>query len=88
MDGAGERRGRCRIFRDIRTTSTRSTSFPAVDDYTRGTRLELGDYDAARNDDKFKLRAFGDARLPIDDPLCRCLSVEERRQRQVLTSRW
>jgi predicted CXXCH cytochrome family protein len=41
-------------------------SFPAVDDYSRGTRLELGDYDAARNDDKFKLRAFGDARLPID----------------------
>jgi hypothetical protein len=41
-------------------------SFPAVDDYTGGTRLELGDYDAARNDDKFKLRAFGDARLPIE----------------------
>ena len=41
-------------------------SFPSVDDYTRGTRLELGDYDAGRNDDKFKLRAFGDARLPID----------------------
>jgi hypothetical protein len=41
-------------------------SFPAVDDYARGTRLELGDYDAGRNDDKFKLRAFGDARLPID----------------------
>ena len=41
-------------------------SFPAVDDYRRGTRLELGDYDAARNDDKFKLRTFGDARLPID----------------------
>lgn len=41
-------------------------SFPAVDDYTRGTRLELGDYDPARNDDKFKLRAFGDARLPIE----------------------
>jgi hypothetical protein len=41
-------------------------SFPSVDDYTRGTRLELGDYDASRNDDKFKLRAFGDARLPID----------------------
>ena len=43
-------------------------SFPSVDDYTRGTRLELGDYDAARNDDKFKLRAFGDARLPIETP--------------------
>ena len=43
-------------------------SFPAVDDYTRGTRLELGDYDAARGDDKFKLRAFGDSRLPIETP--------------------
>jgi hypothetical protein len=43
-------------------------SFPEVDTYTLGTRLELGDYDAARNDDKFKLRAFGDARLPIDTP--------------------
>lgn len=43
-------------------------SFPAVDSYARGTRLELGDYDAARNDDKFKLRAFGDARLPIATP--------------------
>jgi hypothetical protein len=41
-------------------------SFPTVDDYTGGTRLELGDYDAARGDDKFKLRAFGDSRLPID----------------------
>lgn len=41
-------------------------SFPAVDDYTRGTRLELGDYDATRGDDKFKLRAFGDSRLPIE----------------------
>jgi predicted CXXCH cytochrome family protein len=41
-------------------------SFPAVDDYTRGTRLELGDYDANRGDDKFKLRGFGDTRLPID----------------------
>src|SRR5688500_8130921 len=40
--------------------------FPEVDDYRRGTRFELGDYDAARGDDKFKLRAFGDARLPID----------------------
>jgi len=43
-------------------------SFPAVDDYTRGTRLELGDYDASRGDDKFKLRTPGDARLPIDTP--------------------
>jgi predicted CXXCH cytochrome family protein len=41
-------------------------SFPAVDDYTRGTRLELGDYDANRGDDKFQLRGFGDTRLPID----------------------
>jgi hypothetical protein len=43
-------------------------SFPSVDDYTRGTRLELGDYDANRGDDRFKLRAFGDGRLPIDTP--------------------
>jgi hypothetical protein len=43
-------------------------SFPAGDDYTRGTRLELGDYDATRGDDKFKLRAFGDARVPIETP--------------------
>ena len=43
-------------------------SFPAVDNYTLGTRLELGDYDATRNDDKFKLRAFGDARMPIAVP--------------------
>jgi hypothetical protein len=41
-------------------------SFPAVDEYTRGTHLELGDYDASRGDDKFKLRLTGDARLPID----------------------
>jgi hypothetical protein len=41
-------------------------SFPAVEAYARGTRLELGDYDPARNDDKFKLRAFGDSRLPIE----------------------
>jgi hypothetical protein len=41
-------------------------SFPEVDDYARGTRLELGDYDAGRGDDKFKLRAFGDPRLPIE----------------------
>jgi hypothetical protein len=41
-------------------------SFPSVADYTRGTRLELGDYDAARGDDKFKLRPYGDGRLPID----------------------
>src|SRR5881296_3058952 len=41
-------------------------SFPAVNDYTRGTRLEIGDFDPARGDDKFKLRLFGDARLPIE----------------------
>jgi hypothetical protein len=41
-------------------------SFPSVGDYTRGTRLELGDYDPARNDDKFKLRTFRDSRLPIE----------------------
>src|SRR5688572_16767772 len=40
--------------------------FPEVDDYARGTRLELGDYDAGRNDDKFKLRSFGDSQLPIE----------------------
>jgi hypothetical protein len=43
-------------------------AFPLVESYTRGTRLELGDYDAARGDDKFKLRTYGDARLPIDRP--------------------
>jgi hypothetical protein len=41
-------------------------SFPSADNYMRGTRLELGDYDAGRGDDKFKLRVAGDARLPID----------------------
>ena len=43
-------------------------SFPVVDEYTKGTRLELGDYDASRGDDKFKLRTFGDSRLPIETP--------------------
>jgi hypothetical protein len=43
-------------------------AFPAVDDYQKGTRLELGDYDASRGDDKFMLRAFGDLRLPINVP--------------------
>ena len=61
-----ERPGRCRIFRGTRDYFDALESFPAVDDYTRGTRLELGDYDASRGDDKFKLRAFGDARLPIE----------------------
>ncbi|OFW22997.1 MAG: hypothetical protein A3H97_21210 [Acidobacteria bacterium RIFCSPLOWO2_02_FULL_65_29] len=41
-------------------------SFPSVDDYARGTRFELADYDAGRGDDKFKLRAVGDSRLPIE----------------------
>ena len=41
-------------------------SFPETDVYSNGTRLELGDYDSSRNDDKFKLRAFGDSRLPIE----------------------
>src|SRR6185436_11732789 len=41
-------------------------SFPEASDFTRGTHLELGDYDASRGDDKFKLRVAGDARLPID----------------------
>lgn len=40
-------------------------SFPDAQDHTRGTHLELGDYDAARGDDKFKLRVAGDARLPV-----------------------
>ncbi|HET9943571.1 MAG TPA: hypothetical protein VFR05_09535, partial [Terriglobia bacterium] len=43
-------------------------SFPSVDEYSRGTRLELGDYDASRGDDKFKLRTFGDGRVPITAP--------------------
>jgi hypothetical protein len=41
-------------------------SFIESDDYTGGTRLELGDYDAARGDDKFKLRIAGDERLSIE----------------------
>ena len=43
-------------------------AFVETDDYTRGTRLELGDYDAARGDDKFKLRGFGDSRVAIETP--------------------
>jgi hypothetical protein len=43
-------------------------SFPTADSHTRGTRLELGDYDAARGDDKFKLRSAGDSRIPIEMP--------------------
>ena len=41
-------------------------SFHETDDYANGTHLELGDYDAQRNNDKFKLRAVGDSRLPIE----------------------
>jgi hypothetical protein len=40
-------------------------SFPEVDSFWGGTRLELGDYDGSRGDDKFKLRGFGDSRVPI-----------------------
>jgi hypothetical protein len=43
-------------------------SFPTADSHTRGTRLELGDYDATRGDDKFKLRSAGDNRIPIEMP--------------------
>ena len=52
-------------------------SFPVVDEYTKGTRLELGDYDASRGDDKFKLRTFGDSRLPIEEKNspCGCVSI-------------
>ncbi len=41
-------------------------SFPETDSYENGTHLEIGDYDSRRNNDKFKLRAVGDARLPIE----------------------
>jgi hypothetical protein len=41
-------------------------SFPRTDRHTNGTHLELGDYDSRRNDDKFKLRLAGDARVPIE----------------------
>jgi nitrate/TMAO reductase-like tetraheme cytochrome c subunit len=41
-------------------------SFPEADRYTRGTHFELGDYDASRGDDKFKLRAAGDSRMPVE----------------------
>ncbi|MEQ1855816.1 MAG: cytochrome c3 family protein [Longimicrobiales bacterium] len=40
-------------------------SFTQTDTYTSGTHLELGDYDANRGDDKFKLRVAGDERMPI-----------------------
>ena len=41
-------------------------SFPETDNYENGTHLEIGDYDSRRNNDKFKLRAVGDSRLPIE----------------------
>ncbi|MBV57855.1 MAG: hypothetical protein CMQ12_14915 [Gammaproteobacteria bacterium] len=41
-------------------------SYLEVDDYRNGTRLELGDYDSGRGNDKFKLRLAGDSRLPIE----------------------
>jgi hypothetical protein len=42
-------------------------TFVEADDYTGGTRLELGDYDSTRGDDKFQLRAVGDARVTIEN---------------------
>ena len=60
--------GRMQDFSRHRDYFKALESFPEVDTHSRGTRLELGDYDAARNDDKFKLRAFGDTRLPIEAP--------------------
>lgn len=41
------------------------TAFTELDDYTKGTHLEFGDFDARRGGDKFKLREFNDSRLPI-----------------------
>jgi len=35
-------------------------SYIETDDYREGTRLELGDYDSSRDNDKFKLRLTGD----------------------------
>ena len=63
-------------------------SFPEVDDYRRGTRLELGDYDAGRGDDKFKLRAFGDARLPIDTTYADVYLWKNAGQPASTSSRW
>jgi hypothetical protein len=45
---------------------TALAAFPEAGSHQGGNRLELGDYDAARGDDKFKLRVAGDSRLPID----------------------
>ncbi len=39
--------------------------FKDADRYTEGTHLELGDYDQTREKDKFKIREFDDARMPI-----------------------
>lgn len=41
-------------------------SYIETDDFRAGTHLELGDYDATRGNDKFKLRLAGDSRLPIE----------------------
>jgi hypothetical protein len=41
-------------------------SFVLTDNFLSGTHLELGDYDARRKSDKFRLRAFADTRLPIN----------------------
>lgn len=41
-------------------------SFSETDNFRNGTHLELGDYDSHRKADKFRLRAFGDSRLPIE----------------------
>lgn len=41
------------------------TKFREADSYKEGTRLELGDYDPARDYDKLKIREFNDGRLPI-----------------------
>ena len=57
--------GRLQDFSRHPQYATPLESFPEVDSYSRGTRLELGDYDGSRGDDKFKLRGFGDGRVPI-----------------------
>ena len=63
-------------------------SFPAVDDYTRGTRLELGDYDASQ--ERRQVQAARLRRCPAAhrDALCRRLSVEERGATASTSSRW
>jgi len=40
-------------------------NFKEADSFTGGLHLELGDYDAARKYDRFKIREFNDARLLI-----------------------